>query len=274
MHIKLIAADLDGTLLNRSSCLSERTQAVLSRCAAEGIKLVAATGRAYDAMPACILESGLFDYAITSNGAGIYNTKKALCLQRYVIEESSARTLIKFALRRHLGLEMICGGKAYGERYYFEHPQDFGFEQRSLDYLYSTRTKIEDLDAFLAENIHHLESIDFILPHPEMKTRFAAAFAADTALYITSSYPRILEFSSRACGKANALRYLLQKEKLLPEQVAAFGNAENDVEMLQLAAIGVATANSPPEVRKKVRYTCGDCDRDGVAEFIEQRLHL
>ena len=274
MSIKMIAADLDGTLLNTHSQLGAYTREVLARCAAQNIKLVAATGRAYSAMPACIVESGLFDYAITSNGAAIYDMHRQALLRNTVLPADSAQRLINYALSEHLGLELICGGSAYGEGYYFDHPEAFLFNQRSLDYLRSTRTRIENLDAFLSTHLVQLESIDFVLPAGREKESIAAQFAGNSKLYITSSHARILEFSAAGCGKANALRYLLERENITADTLACFGNAENDLEIIQLAAVGAAVANSPPEVLKQVPLHCGDCNADGVAKFIEESLHL
>ncbi|MBR0415121.1 MAG: Cof-type HAD-IIB family hydrolase [Clostridia bacterium] len=274
MSIKMIAADLDGTLLNTHSQLSAYTREVLARCAAQNIKLVAATGRAYTAMPACIAESDLFDYAVTSNGAAIYDMHRKALLQDFVLPADSARQLIDFALQERLGLELICEGSAYGEGYYFDHPEAFLFNQRSIDYLRSTRTKIDDLEAFLATRLARLQSIDFVLPAGREKESIAAQFARNIELYITSSHARILEFSAAGCGKANALRYLLEREGTTADALACFGNAENDLEMIQLAAVGAAVANSPPEVLKQVPLHCGDCNADGVAKFIEESLHL
>jgi len=274
MHIQLIAADLDGTLLNEHSRLSAYTAEVLAHCAAQNIKLVAATGRAYSAMPACIAESGLFDYAITSNGAAIYDIRRKTLLQNYVLSADSAQPLINYALSEHLGLELICGGTAYGEGYYFDHPEDFLFNQRSIDYLRSTRTRIENLDAFLASNLARLESIDFVLPAGRETETIRAQFECDNRLYITSSHARILEFSAAGCGKAGALRYLLKREHLTTDVLACFGNAENDLEMIHLAAVGVAVANSSPEVLAQVPLHCSDCNADGVAKFIAKHLHI
>lgn len=272
MNIQLLISDLDGTLLRSDSTLSEYTRSVLEKAARRGIKIAVATGRAYAAMPACVSDFPCFDYAVTSNGAAVYEMHTHTLLRHHVLAQRSAEALIAYALEHHLGLELICGGKAYGERYYFEHPKHFHFNQRSWDYLNATRTKIENLDDFLKENITALESIDFVLPSCDAREDIEKIFCKDTSLYITSSYPTIIEFSAKGCGKANALRFLMEQEHIAPAQVIAFGNADNDVEMMRLARYGVATANAPAEVRAQCASTCESCDDDGVAQFLESIL--
>ena len=272
MDIKIIATDLDGTLLNDHSALSEYTKQVFAAVAKRGIKTVVATGRPYGALPACVKAFEHFDYAVTSNGAAIYNLKSGALLNSHTIHKDSVHALAQFALSHALGIEFVSGGKAYGEKYYFEHPEDFGFNRHSLEYLHATRTKIDDLDAFLNANSKRIECINLVLKDEHSKPKIMEHFRHDAALYITSSHPLFTEFSSQECGKANAMKYILKKEGLMPKQLAAFGNAQNDLEMIALAHIGAVTANSPPEVLACVARHCASCNEDGVAAFVEKEI--
>ena len=272
MPIRFIASDLDGTLLTGISELSAYTAQVMHRCAQNGIKIAVATGRAYDTMPPCIFENRDIDYAITSNGAAVYDLKNKHLLTHSLLPADSVRQLAAYATEHNLGLEFICNGKAYGESYYFDHPDRFCFDERSVQYLFSTRTRIENLDLFLNAHVAEIESVNYVLRDPQMKPEISARFCNDTALYITSSNPLMVEFSAAGSGKANALRYLLKKEGMHTTQLAAFGNAQNDLEMIHLAHIGVATANSPQEVKSQCAYVCGACEEDGVAHFIEEHI--
>ncbi|MBR2591073.1 MAG: Cof-type HAD-IIB family hydrolase [Clostridia bacterium] len=272
MEIKIIATDLDGTLLNEHSALSEYTQAVFTAAAQKGIKIVVATGRPYGALPACVKDFAYFDYAITSNGAAVYDMQNGTLLKSHTMRAESVRALSDYALLHAFGLEFVSGGKAYGEKYYFEHPEHFGFSRHSLEYLYSTRTKIEDLNAFLKEYAHSVESMHFVLKEERSKPKIIAHFCKDTSLYITSSHPLFAEFSSKECGKANALRFILEKEGLSQAQLAAFGNAQNDLEMIEMAQIGAVTADSAPEVLARAAHRCAPCRQDGVAAFVEKEI--
>ena len=269
MDIKIIASDLDGTLLNNNSQLSDYTRAVLRSYAEKGTKIVFATGRAFDTVPKSVTDFAFAHYIICSNGAGVYDLKHKKLLKSCVINKDSARKLTDYALKNKLGLELIVGGKAHGEKYYFEHPEEFGFDKRSRDYLFSTRKRIKDFNAFLSENIKKIESIDFVLKNPEMKEEIKAVFGDDKNLYITSSHFRIVEFSSPESGKEKALKYILSVENLSKNEMIAFGNAENDIGMIELASLGVASADSPEKVKEKADAVCGGCNDDGVAEFLE-----
>lgn len=270
--VKMIAFDLDGTLLNPEKALTPYTLETLKQCAAAGIKTAVATGRAFQTMPPCILNCRYLDYAVTSNGACIYRMPDGNLLKRRVLPANSATKLIAYALANHLGLELFIDGKAYAEPYYYDHPEAFGFDRRSLDYLYSTRTKMENPKAFFATHQNHLESIAIILRNAPEKEEIQRRFSADDGLYITSSHPKIMEFSAAGGGKANAIQFILQAEHLSRQTLACFGNAENDVEMIELARIGILTADAPPHIRHKADAVCGSCAEDGVAKYLQTHL--
>lgn len=272
MNIKMIASDLDGTLLKKDSTLSEYTISVLKEAERQGVKIVIASGRAFYTLPECVLNLNCAHYAITSNGASIYDLKRKKLLKSYVLQEQSARRIIEYAKGKELGIELFVGGKAYAEKYYFEHPEQLGFGKKSKNYLFTTRTKLENFEEFFENNADRLESIAFILKEPKMKTEIESELSKANDLYITSSHKKIMEFSNSLSGKENALKFLLEKEECKSENLVTFGNAENDIGMIEFAKIGVATENSPKIVKKRADFVCEECNEDGVAKFIENIL--
>ena len=269
----MIASDLDGTLLGKDGNLSEYTLSVLKKASEQGIKLVIASGRAFHTLPECVLNLDCADYAITSNGASVYDLKRKHLLKSYYLKEHSARKIIEYAGGKQFGIELIVEGRAYGEKYYFEHPDEFGFGKKSKNYLFSTRTKLENFEEFFENNAERIESIDFILKEPKMRAEIKEALCKDKDLYITSSHKRIVEFSNSLCGKENALKFLLERENCKSENLVTFGNADNDTGMIELAKIGVATDDSPKSVKQKADFVCANYDEDGVARFIDELLH-
>ncbi len=268
----MIASDLDGTLLKKDSTLSEYTLAVLERAGRQGIKTVIASGRAFHTLPECVLNLDCAHFAITSNGAAIYDLRQKKLLKKRVLKEQSARKIIEYAKDKQLGIELFVDGKAYAEKYYFEHPQEFGFGKKSKNYLFTTRKKLESFEDFFENNIERLESIAFILKEPKMRVEIREELCKDKDLYITSSHKKIMEFSDSLCGKENALKFLLEQEGCKSENLVTFGNADNDIGMIKLAKIGVATESSPKSVKKEADNICGDCEKDGVAIFIDKLL--
>ena len=268
----MIASDLDGTLLTNNGTLSEYTYKVLKEAHKRGIKIAVASGRAFHTMPECILNLEHAHFAVTSNGAAIYDLKKNKLLKNYFLKEESAKRVIEYAKGRQLGIELFVDGRAYAEKYYFDHPEKFGFGKKSTNYLFTTRTKLENFEEFFKEHSGRLESIAFILKEPKERLQIREELCKDTDLYITSSHKKIVEFSNSQCGKENALKYLLEKEKCKGENLVAFGNAENDISMIEFAKIGVATANSPKKVKQKADFICASNDEDGVAKFIEEKI--
>lgn len=268
----MIASDLDGTLLANDATLSEFTLDVLKETNQKGIKFVVASGRAFYTLPECVLNLKYADYAITSNGASIYDLKRKRLLKTHYLKEHSARRIIEYAEGKQLGIELIVDGKVYAEKYYFEHPDEFGFGKKSKNYLFTTRTKLENFEQFFENHADRIESIDFILKDPKMRVEIKEALCKDENLYITSSHKKIIEFSNSLCGKENALKYLLEKENCKGESLVTFGNAENDISMIEFAKTGVATANSPKKVKQIADFVCDSNDEDGVAKFIKEKI--
>ena len=90
-------------------------------------------------------------------------------------------------------------------------------------------------------------------------------------IYLTSSVPTLLEISDEKAGKATALAFLADYLQIPQEATVAFGNAENDIDMICWAGVGVAVENSPEEVRRAADEITRTNDADGVARWIERK---
>ena len=89
-------------------------------------------------------------------------------------------------------------------------------------------------------------------------------------LYVTSSVPRYIEISHGSVCKRNALEWLAGKLDIPRQQIAAFGDGENDLEMIQYAGLGVAMGNAVELLKQAAVFIAPPCDKDGVACVLEQ----
>ena len=136
----------------------------------------------------------------------------------------------------------------------------------------STRRPVEDIFAFLLEHKEELDSLDIVVGDERTKATLRRIISEQVeGIYLTSSVPTLLEISDEKAGKATALAFLADYLQILQEATVAFGNAENDIDMICWAGVGVAVENSPEEVRRAADEITETNDADGVARWIEKK---
>ena len=270
-EIKIIALDLDGTLLDSAKRLSEGNRAALKAAAAKGVHVVPTTGRFFGMMPECIRELPFVRYAITVNGAQVYDSATDTALVR---EEISLDTA--------LGIMRLLDGY---DVIYDCYRNNWGWMAESF--------KMKA--AAYATDVHYLKMIeDFRHGVPELKAHLEATAAEGDVQKImlftplnddgnlvkviaddvTAAFPDIkvtgstwnnLEFNALTAHKGMALERFAESLGLTLANCMSFGDGLNDLTMIEAAGIGVAMSNACPEVRAAAKYITLSNDEDGVA---------
>lgn len=271
--IKLIALDLDGTLLDSEKRLSPRNRAALERAAARGIHVVPTTGRFFGMMPEAVRDLPFVRYAITVNGAQVYDRATGAALARAEIPVATAIA----AMEVLDGFDCIydCYQESWGW-------MTDAMQRKAADY---------------APDAHYLKMIrEFRRPVPELKAHLAAKgadvqkvmlFARDAAdlpairaalaarfpeLALTQSTPNNVEINHALAHKGEALRRLAEALGFGLPACMAFGDGLNDLTMVRDAGLGVAMANAAPAVLAAAKRVTLSNDEDGVAAEIERLL--
>jgi len=267
MDIKLIALDLDDTTLRSDSTLSDETLAALKMTAEAGIELVAASGRAYSSLPKSILALPNLSYAITSNGSSVYRCSDGARLISRCIPESSVREILS-AFPEGTLYECFIDGQPYCERSYMEDPAAFGCSTAYVEYVKTTRLPVDGIRRFILANADRLDALDIICPNAEIKKCVYERSLQFERVYVTSSSPRLVEFASPEAGKGKALRELCALLGIAEDNCAAFGNGDNDADMLECAGLGVAVANATAGCRAAADLVCDSNNDNGVAQTV------
>lgn len=271
--IKLIAVDLDGTALDEKSRLTERTKNVLERAAEQGIRLVVASGRAYSSLPEEILALKGLTCAITSNGAAAYDLKSGERSFSFLMEEKKVEEILGYLEEEpETAIEVFHDGEPYAGRRFLENPEHYGAPARAVPYLQRTRTPVEDIFSFARKHRKELDALDIICEGPLDKAEWIGKLDGIKDIYVTSSTHYRLEISSGKSGKGAALREAAARMDIRPEEIIAFGNADNDVDMLRFAGFGVAVANSPDSVKSYADRIAPANTEEGVAQVLEEIL--
>ena len=278
--IRIIALDLDGTLLDSEKRLSEVNRAALARAAEKGVLIVPTTGRFFGMMPPAVRDLPFVRYAITINGAQVYDRETDTAI-----------------VRDEIPLDMALGVMEVLDRYdviYDCYRQNWGWMTAAL----------QEKAADYATNEHYLKMVrEFRKPVPELKAHLKATandgdvqkimlFARNTQvsdlssqvldairLELAARFPEIkvtsstwnnIELNIRTAHKGNALKRFAEHLGLALANCMAFGDGMNDFTMVEAAGRGVAMANAEPEVKRVAKWIAPSNDDDGVAAGLEE----
>lgn len=275
MNIKCIALDLDRTTLNASGRLSDGNYNALCHAIENGVHIVIASGRSFDTLPKDVLAVPGIEYAITSNGAAIYHIPTSTCLHEYKMTPASVECIIQIAKQHETALEVFIDGKAYALKAYVEDPVSYGTTPQAIPYIQSTRIPIDDIISFIREHIDHIDSMDIVVSGEQQKQLIwnELKYNCDE-IYITSSVSQLIEISHKDAGKHSGLRFIREYLNLKPEETAAFGDGDNDIDMLKEAGIGIAMENASPKCKDAATFITKHHDKDGVAYGITEFLKI
>lgn len=263
-RIRLVATDLDGTLLRDDRSVSARTRETLARVRAAGITLVFVTGRPPRHVRALASDLGLAGVAICCNGAIIYDLENGDLLEHTPIPAPDAAAIA-------LDLREVAPGVAFA----IECGLRFGYEPAYLAISAISEPQddlLADVQTLCAQPVTKL-----IACHPGRTAEEMYPLAlriAEGRAEVTYSSSRFIEMSAPGANKAKTLDLLCQRLGIAPAEVAAFGDMPNDAAMLRWAGHGIAVANAHSDaLAAAVDITASNMD-DGVALALERLLDL
>lgn len=274
MTPKLIALDLDETTLHRNSTLTSGNRRALEAALKRGVHLVVATGRPVDALPEVLKTLPEIRYAITGNGAAVYDLHTGTVLRRFVLEENAAERILSVVQGEPIALQCIVDGVPYAQADYVTHPERYSADPETVAYVKKTRRPVEDIAEFTLEHRKELDGVDIVIEDMELKQRLMKRLATAGEVYITTSVPRLIEISHRNSGKHRGLMFLTELLGISQEETAAFGNADNDADMLKWAGIGVAVANGSDACKAAADHVTASCWEDGVAKAFRELWNI
>lgn len=256
---RLVALDLDGTLLRSDKTVSLRSQRALAALRRRGVWVVICTGRPPRSAKAIAEQLGLASCVIVYGGAAIFDFERNTALVRFDMTAHAARGVlhaIRAAFPRvMLGLETHHG--FYLDSAYYARRDDGitpdGVHDDVGTFIHDTVTKV-----LIRDGLHDARSL--------------ARALADLPVHCTWSLYDLLEVTAENVSKRRALQHLSEQLGIPASQVATFGDEHNDREMLAWAGQGVAMGNAHPDIKALADLITGSNDEDGVAEVIEAWL--
>lgn len=265
--IRLIATDLDGTLLRHDKTVSPRNAEAIRLAHEAGMLVVAATGRYLASLPVLLTPVGV-DYAVTSNGAQCYQVSTEELLFENTISTTAAAQIIAHLVEQfpesRSEVAIRDGRTHYAQPGYADLLSEIERRNFPIDYL-----ELTDLAAIGEPLIKVTARHPSLRPEVLQESLLASGL---TGFHPTTSGGPILEVSGPGITKAHGVSRLAALLGFEPRQVLAIGDARNDVEMLQWAGVGVAMGNAVPEAIAAADHTTATNEEDGLALAIEALL--
>lgn len=265
---RLIATDLDGTLLNSASAVTARTRAALDAARARGIHVVPVTARQPIGLRTIAADAKFDDWALCSNGAYAVHLRDARMLFAEELPPATIQALAE-ALRASIPGLLFASVRDAGETFVAQH----GYAD--IADLADHKRDPKTMGGVPLEQVLAAPSLKFVIRHPELAP--AALFDTVRSLGLTGfeatlSGAPFVEVMAEGVTKATGLARLCEHLHIERADVVAFGDALNDVEMLRWAGLGVAMADAESVVQDAANETTASNDDDGVAQVIERLL--
>jgi Cof subfamily protein (haloacid dehalogenase superfamily) len=257
---KLIALDLDGTLLDEADLrISPENLAAIDRAREAGALVAIVTGRPYRSALAVIGQLTLRAPIVAFNGAVIRMPDFGEILFEKLMPADLAEEVVQECVNRRLHLQYYLGDEMYVPR------------RSALSLLYDRRAGIPSTPAGDLRFFNGQEPVKLlIVDKPEVITELTAEFQArwGDRLYVTRSMDEYVEFMNRDVSKGHALAWLAERFNIAPECTMAAGDRMNDLPLLKAAAYAVTMPDAEDAMKAQADFVAGN-QATGVAEGIE-----
>jgi len=262
--IKMIAIDLDGTLLKDDKSISERNKEALKFAKESGVQVVICTGRPLKAMDNILSELNLDeegDYSITFNGGLVQKNKTGEIIAKKVFSLAEVKHLIEIVHQHNLPIDVLSEGVVLQlpslEKSWYERANP------RLEFKKILFTDLENIAIFnKAVTAYEPRIIDALLS--SLRNKLAADFE------IVKSRDMLLEFLPKGVSKAYGIKKLAKVLNIGMENVMALGDEENDLPMIKEVGLGIAMQNAVPKVLEAAASLTASNEADGVAKAIEK----
>ena len=254
MEIRLIAADMDGTLLDDEKGIPEENLRAFRACAAQGIEIVPATGRTMRGLPDELRNLPGVHYAILTNGAQVVDLAKNEIIDSCRIPVALAEKIMMMA--RTSPDEIMYDVYKYVS------------SEGLAELVRRTRDTVPDNIAYLKERGQDAEKINMFFRDMDARKRMREELSKLPGILVSSSIPNNLEINAEGADKGGALLRLAARLGIARESTMGFGDGENDLSMIRMAGIGVAMENGHESVKEAADYITKTNNEAGVAKAI------
>lgn len=262
---KIIALDMDGTLLNDKKVITDRTKDALIKAREKGVKVVLASGRPVDGLKKYLEELNLIsdeEYVLSFNGSLVQKVKSEEVLYEIGLNGNDLHYL--YDVSNNLGVNIHAFSPTRG------------LITPKVSKYTELEARLNNIDINICDfnevtEDEHIVKVMFI-DEEELIDKAVEKLPAEMyeKFKVVRSTPFFLEQINKESGKATGLAALAKYLNVSKDEIIAVGDAENDLDMIEYAGLGVAMGNASESVKKIANYITADNNNDGIAEVIEK----
>ena len=261
---KLIALDMDGTLLNEEKKISKANFDAIQNAREKGVKVVLATGRPLKGIHQYLTQLNLIskeEYAVTYNGSLIQNTSGSIIIDKKPLSHEDNKYLYELSKKLNVNIHALTYDKCITPKFNKYSEYEANMNQIPLEIV-----DFENID----ENVVIIKTM--FIDEPEILDRVVPEIPKEVydRFTVVRSAPFFLEFIDKSSNKGSGIHKLAESLGIKQEEVICVGDAGNDLHMIEYAGLGVAMGNAFEEVKKAADYVTATNDDDGVAEVINK----
>lgn len=266
MKYKMIVLDMDDTLLTSDNEILPSTKEALIKAQQLGVKVILASGRPTAGMMDAALQLQLdkFDsYIISYNGAAIYDMANARFVEKTYVDNNQFKEIVSF-----LRNENVMALTYKDNKIYYEGTSEFEHVEGELTGLEMVKTddvlKIIQTDVPKVMGVGNIDNISML--NIKLNGKFGEH------IHATTSKPFFLEFMNKEVSKGKVLARFVQNLNINTDEIIAFGDSNNDKDMLEVAGIGVAMGNANDNIKAIADVITLDHNDDGIYKVVEEYI--
>lgn len=259
---KMIVTDLDGTLLDSNRECSNKNIKYLRLLKSKGYTIVIATGRILSSAISKTKGASFADYIIADAGSVIYDVNNKKILFKRNIENKTIEKIFSLYDEKIISSIDVCDIDNY-------HTYTTSREEKSYS------KKIEDIDLFLKQknDVTHMTIFFYEDNKVDDFLKRIIEEIPEIDYHVMKDYyilKRSIELSVKGVTKYTAIRIVAEIENIVNEDIIAFGDSFNDMDMIKNCGIGIAMGNAMPELKQVAKYVTKTNDENGIIYFLEE----
>lgn len=286
---KLVAIDLDGTMLNQYGIVTQKTKNSIKKAQENGIEIMIASGRPIDSVKTISKEIGSENYFISGNGSIIYDIKKDEIIYENVLKKQKALEIIKICEENSIFYnvytekEIIAKNLQYNVLYYHKENLTKSEEDKThvnivediYDYIEKTDSKVlkvmicdkhQTIFNAIMRKLKEVDDIEVLeVSHMSRKIIRQGTEEIPIEYFYT-------EISAKNVDKWTALEFLKEKLQISSDEIVAIGDNVNDKKMIEKSGYGIAMGQSAPQIKEIADYVTDSNVDDGVANALDKLL--